>query len=579
MKPDEDQEATLPPEEEPAGSASGIPAPDEDQEATLPSEEAAASGSASDSPSAPLTARRFRGPSRRLFSWGGAIAAVLVVALITTTLIISHQSPAGPVVQRHATPTPTPRPLPVLSVYGFTRQVSPPPGGFELDGPPIQGFASAPRPQYKGRVFALNAADGTVRWQYTIPDGAGTSQVVADTVFYVGASDGNIFAFDTRDGTLLWVVKLLQYSTVEQVADGIVYASSTGKSAQGFYALDARSGKQLWQFTKKASFDLVADGAVYLSSGGFDFGFAPFPGTIPALAANVSARGEAASSPGTVYALDARTGAERWHFQHQGSLSAWRVGDGQVYVTGYQIPNSTSVFIVSQNFTLYVLDASTGKLHWFYPKKPSSKLSPVGVENGLVYLFSNNELVPFTSPQQVSSPDTLSALSASDGSVKWHTQIQAGPIRLPIGEKISISLGGDAAALSGGVIYVGNFIDPFAAYNASTGARLWRNTELQNPSLQMAADGVVYVGEQVSVKRVGLYALKASTGKALWKSLGKRLSIDGVVNGVVYVSSDDVGPPVTPRSNDNVVSARDASTGAVRWTYTLGKETATILVR
>src|SRR5262249_3616287 len=129
---------------------------------------------------------------------------------------------------------------------------------------------STPTRLTNGNVFALSAAGGTPLWRYTLPNGVGTTQAATDDVLYVGATDGNVSAFDTSTGKLLWSTRLLQLSDVWQVVNGIVYATSStvaqGNSPgqSGIYALDASSGRQLWQFTRASAIDLLADGTLYV---------------------------------------------------------------------------------------------------------------------------------------------------------------------------------------------------------------------------------------------------------------------------------------------------------------------------
>ena len=282
--------------------------PVEDQGATSPLEEAPADAS-SDVSSAPVAALPAPGKGRRIGPWAAVIAGALVVVLIATTLIVVHQA-TNSTNKGHAPSTTASAPSD-LSIYGLAQPVVP------LGNPlPFDHARAAAAQDANGSVFALNAADGRLRWDDKTANGVEAGQVVAGGVLYTGSSDGNVYAFDAGTGKLLWSVKLLEQSEVAQVVNGVVYAwSSAGaESSEGnVYALDARSGKQLWQFASGGGVDLVADGTVYVSSAG-----------------------DPSQTVGTLYALNASTGAERWHFQGQGNLSAQQVTGGQVYVVGLQ---------------------------------------------------------------------------------------------------------------------------------------------------------------------------------------------------------------------------------------------------
>jgi outer membrane protein assembly factor BamB len=323
------------------------------------------------------------------------------------------------------------------------------------------------------------------------------------------------------------------------------------------YALDARSGKTLWQFANSGGVDLVSGGTVYVSS------------------AN-----DPSQTVGTLYALNAESGQVRWQFQGPGSLSTQSVTDGQVYVLGLQAVDPTDTNLTGFQATLSVLDASSGAPRWSYPKQPNGNLSLVGVENGLVYLYATS------SSAETPAADSLVALSITDGSLIWGASFSLQGFSAGSGTTTSAALIGNfpPALLSDGVIYVGGQNAPVTAIDARTGMSLWTNLQLevdtgQGLTLDTVAMGVVYLTAIGNSASLGLYALDAHTGKLLWKRLGQLLTVGAVVKGVVYAASLDIGPPFTPRADDNSVVALDASTGAVRWSYSLGNEMASILAQ
>jgi len=112
--------------------------------------------------------------------------------------------------------------------------------------------------------------------------------------------------------------------------------------------------------------------------------------------------------------------------------------------------------------------------------------------------------------------------------------------------------GGSSPAVANGVVYVGSDDGNVYALNASTGAKVWSYaTGGGSPTI---VNGVVYVASGVNV-----YALNASTGAKLWSYAATFLLLNpfAVANGVVYVSSDDVG----------TIIALNASTGSLLWSY------------
>ena len=266
-------------------------------------------------------------------------------------------------------------------------------------------------------------------------------------------------------------------------------------------------------------------------------------------------------SNGSVYALNASTGAQLWSFATGADLLASpAVANGVVYVeqydgsnlyaldasTGAQLWSDTIgtslsspavvngvVYVGSFDGNLYALNASTGAQLWSYNTGAEVWSSPA-VVNGVVYVGSQN--------------NNVYALNASTGAKLW-----------------SYATGGaiwfSSPTVANGVVYVGSFDNNMYALNASTGAKLWSyNTGYQILCAAAVANGVVYftsIGENV-------YALNASTGAKLWSynTGGYLVGSPAVANGVVYIGSS----PNTS-SASGTLYALNASTGAKLWSY------------
>jgi outer membrane protein assembly factor BamB len=56
----------------------------------------------------------------------------------------------------------------------------------------------------EGHLYALDTADGTVRWRYKTGGTLLSSPVAAGSTVYVGASDGYVYALRAQDGSLVW---------------------------------------------------------------------------------------------------------------------------------------------------------------------------------------------------------------------------------------------------------------------------------------------------------------------------------------------------------------------------------------
>ncbi len=197
------------------------------------------------------------------------------------------------------------------------------------------------------------------------------------------------------------------------VANGVVYAGSSGAYYgvdNRFYALDAASGKQLW--------NCVLSGEI---------------NGAPAVCGNTVVFSEDGAD-GKVCALNAVSGAELWSYAtgEGGSPSVYK---GLVYISeGWE------------NFV--ALNLKSGVKVWEYSIPNAAWTGSPAITNGVLYAGSNN--------------GNLYALNASDGNKLWNFTTDSG---------WGIS---DSPAVAGGVVYFGTWDGMVYAINATDGAKLWK---------------------------------------------------------------------------------------------------------
>jgi outer membrane protein assembly factor BamB len=340
------------------------------------------------------------------------------------------------------------------------------------------------------KILSLSTVPNlVVDWKYNIPSNLDmySSPAVVNGIVYVGSVPG-VYALDANTGALVW-----NYSTncgysdwsSPAVANGIVYIGCGINN--NLSALDAKTGKLLWSVptdSQVSSSPTVANGMVYFNSGAiFSGGF-------------------------YVYAVDAKTGALQWKFGTQGTsnFDTPVVADGRVYVGG-GYPGEDG---------LYALDATTGTFIWQFGN--GLGCSPAAVTNGaalkrLVYVVCGSSLI-----------NTVYALRAATGTVVWQQTLGGGSPWSP--------------AIANGVVYVAPEEDgQLYALDANTGNVLWKAIATSSGSSPVVANGVVYIGSF----DYSVYAFNASTGAQLWKyKTGKYVySTPAVANGKVYIASDD----------------------------------------
>ncbi len=254
-----------------------------------------------------------------------------------------------------------------------------------------------------------------------------------------------------------------------------------------------------------------------------------------------------------VYALNARTGVMLWIFP-TGS-----------YVRSTPAVANGGVYVASDDGNLYALDAATGKKRWSYSGQFQFESSPavldgvvyIGSYNGNVYALDANTGVPLWTYQTHNYVESSPAVAkgmvyvGSDNGYLYALNARTGA------EVWSFFTWGGASspAVADGVVYVGGVW--VYALDGRTGAELWNFQQEVGYSSPAVADGIVYIGGGI----YDLYALDAHTGTELWSyQTGNNVdSSPAVANGVVYFGS-----------NDARIYALDAKTGTWLWDYPTG---------
>jgi outer membrane protein assembly factor BamB len=272
-----------------------------------------------------------------------------------------------------------------------------------------------------GIIYAINAQDGSLRWQYRANAGGSLAQpVLLNGMLYTASSNNGIvvYALNAQNGAARWLVKLNAVPmTPEQpvIVNNILYLVASGQDTSFVtmvYALRIQDGAVLWHyqttgFPSTAHFS-VAGGLVYLPL--------------------------ASSTLGPLLALDAATGAVRWQAHLPG--------------TSNSTPAVTNglVIIGNNNGWVYALRADTGALVWSAKLATPSEASTLAATSDLVYVGETN--------------GSLAALRISDGALRWH-------VRLADIAFVPVAAQGMVYAVSDEGSY------PVYALRASDGAALW----------------------------------------------------------------------------------------------------------
>lgn len=235
-----------------------------------------------------------------------------------------------------------------------------------------------------------------IKWKFATHGQVISSPAIADGTAYIGSTDGNLYAVDLENGTQKWTFATKVRITSSPAVDhGTVYFESYDSN---FYALNAATGQLKWKFATAGERRFAGkhlhgsqpEGEsmpdpfdFYLSSPSFWNGAVYF-----------------GSGDGTVYALDANTGAANWKFASGNVIHASpAIADGVV-------------FIGSWDSFFYALDAATGKEKWRFKTGEDTKIynqvgiqSSAAVADGTVYFGCRDS--------------NFYALDAASGKQKW----------------------------------------------------------------------------------------------------------------------------------------------------------------
>ena len=285
---------------------------------------------------------------------------------------------------------------------------------------------------------------------------------VAHGRLYVANNSGVLFAVNAATGRLAWKHASGRcVAASPAVTSDTVYLSflnrppcnASGAGLDGeVVALTAGLGRVRWRVRigPTESSPLVANGLVYVGDW-----------------------------RGRVYALDARTGAERWRFQTGGKVK------GAVALAGGRL------FVGSYDHYVYALDARTGALAW-----RASAQDRVGGRGN----FYSTPAVAYGRVYIGSTDGKVYSFGAASGKLRW-----------------SQSTGGfvyGSPAVWERKVYAGSYSGSFVALDAATGEEVWSfraNGRISGSATVL--EGVVWF----STLRERTYALDARTGALLWE--------------------------------------------------------------
>ena len=272
-------------------------------------------------------------------------------------------------------------------------------------------------PGFQHEVWALNKADGTLKWKVVLPvarpNHFGQGLVMGKNEVIVG--DEDVFSLDPASGEIQWRFTPSSGRNpglfLPSVADGVVYC---GSSSGHVYALSAISGQLIWQ-TKLLPRDTVSVYNPVVVGDIIGVAFADF-----VLSDN--------DEPlGGVAVLDRTSGAIRW-LEY---MPPTRTPDAPTAATGAAIAGSVIV-AESRDGPVHAFDLATGTHRWAASGFFDRDIRPIVTDGTRIVVGS-------------SSAKRLIALDPADGREIWKLDTPlggAGALRLADGELIFVYAGG-----------------------------------------------------------------------------------------------------------------------------------------
>lgn len=322
-----------------------------------------------------------------------------------------------------------------------------------------------------------------VFWTYSTNSPIYGSPIADHEVVYVGSTDGYFYAVTLNTGREKWKVnsgaEIRSTATID--SNRIYFTNAAGS----LFCLDATNGNIIWVYTRpgEKKYSLYSYADYYQSSPVCDHSVVYF-----------------GSGNGNIYAIDAGSGQEKWHFQTGGVVHATPViKNGKLYVGSF-------------DGFFYALSLE-GKLQWKF-KSVGHRYFPLGE-------FQGSPAIDVAQIIVGSRDYNLYAIDTGKGFCHWNLAFPKG---WAIGKPV----------IKDKVLYVGSSDDQlFMAIDPATGKSIWK-TSLQfnifgGPEF---GNGYVFIGTLMGK----LFCLDEKSGHIIWTFETAAYK----KNRLIYFNNDDV---------------------------------------
>jgi outer membrane protein assembly factor BamB len=295
----------------------------------------------------------------------------------------------------------------------------------------------------------------------------------ANTFLFVGSMNENLYALDARSGRCIWQYNAEGWvETTPAVTRGILVGTSFSLKT-GFmqiFCLEAMTGKKLWAIEPEwgeTTSVAIYDSLVLVGS----------------------------RQDGKLNALSLQNGNEIWSFRSGGDA------------VGTPVISGGLVFIGSNDLNIYAIEAMSGRKVW--ERKIESELlcSPAATKDHVIFGCLDGYVY---------------ALGVADGNRVWSFQT---------GDKIT-----SPVAISNDRVFVGSQDTKLYTLDLHSGKKVW---EFETGDL---VSGPAIWRDTVIIGSWGIYAMEVATGKRIWSFEKDILTIAAPViwDNLVFVVTDNL---------------------------------------
>lgn len=447
---------------------------------------------------------------------------------------------------------------------------------FEGAPPAAIGWGHDNRRFVPASVSGLSRADlprMKLKWAYAYPNAvrARSQPTIGWGAVFVGSQNGTVYAFDLDTGCTRWTQRLTAEIRTAIVADPNAQRLYFGDVHGRAWALDAFTGKPLWQTKLDDHPNATVTGSPTLAGGVIYF---------PVSSLEVTSAADPAYAcctfRGSVSALDPASGVVRWKTyvipKAPEPYGKTNVGTAILGPSGAPVWNAPTY------------DARRGRLYFGTGENYSSPAD--GNSDAVFAVDAKTGAVAWVRQLTRGDAWNVGCMMGNENCPKEHgpdLDLSASPLLIPLANGRDIVVVGQKSGVAYG-------IDP------DTGALVWERRLGHGGTQGGVHFGMTAVGDTVFVPIVdmantrdarryderqrgaGVHAVKAATGDVVWRNHADPAACKGreFCDPGVSAAATSIEDVVFAGHLDGVMRAYDAKTGAVVWSYDTTQPTKTI---